>query len=72
MAKITPIKAIRAKCLECSCGSFFEIANCPIKKCALYAYRFGHRPKDEEIYVESVAENKTADSTALNEQKGDI
>lgn len=44
MAKLTPMKAIRKKCLECSAGSVKEVKNCPVKKCALYEYRFGHRP----------------------------
>lgn len=48
MAKLTPIKAIRAKCMECSAGSFNEIRYCPCKSCPLYEYRFGHRPKKEE------------------------
>ncbi len=46
--KTTPIKAIRAKCLECSAGQYNEVKLCPIKTCALYEYRFGHRPKKEE------------------------
>lgn len=44
MAKLTPMKAIRKKRLECSCGSFNEVKLCPIEKCPLYPYRFGHRP----------------------------
>lgn len=51
MAKLTPIKAIRAKCLDCSCGQFKEVKLCPIKNCPLYEYRNGHRPKDEEFIV---------------------
>lgn len=53
MAKLTPMKAIRAKCLECSCGQYKEVRLCPIKDCALYEYRLGHRPKDEENTVET-------------------
>ena len=39
-----PIKAIRAKCLECSCDSPAEGAQCPVTKCALYPFRFGKNP----------------------------
>ena len=46
--KLTPMKAIRAKCLECSCGAFIEVKLCPIEKCPLYPYRMGHRPKAED------------------------
>ncbi len=53
MAKLTPIKAIRKKCLDCSNGQTKEVKTCPVKKCALWEYRHGHRPKDEEITIES-------------------
>ena len=33
---LTPIKAIRAKCLDCSNNQYKEVRLCPIKKCALY------------------------------------
>lgn len=51
MAKLTPMKAIRAKCLDCCNGQIKEIRECPVKKCALHRYRSGHRPKAEEITV---------------------
>ncbi len=41
MARLTPLKAIRQKCLECSCGSSHEVNLCPITDCALYEFRFG-------------------------------
>lgn len=53
MAKLTPMKAIRKKCLECSGGSYQEVSLCPIKTCTLYAYRSGHRPTDEQEHEES-------------------
>ena len=52
MAKLTPIKAIRQKCVECSGGQYKEVRECPIEKCALHEYRNGHRPKDEEVITE--------------------
>ena len=42
--KVTPMRAIRAKCLECSNGSAHEATNCPVKECALYVYRSGKNP----------------------------
>ena len=42
---MTPIKSIRAKCLDCCCGSAYEVAHCVCSDCALYEYRFGHDPK---------------------------
>lgn len=51
MAKLTPIKAIRTKCLDCCSGQVKEIRLCPVKNCALYEYRHGHRPKGEEVII---------------------
>ena len=44
---MTPLKAIRAKCLDCCCGQSIEVKLCPIDDCPLYAYRFGRGPKRE-------------------------
>jgi len=41
---LTPIKAIRANCLECMCGSYKEVRECTIDDCPLWPYRFGKRP----------------------------
>lgn len=41
---MTPLKAIRAKCLDCMCGQITEVRYCPCEDCALYEYRMGHNP----------------------------
>lgn len=41
---LTPLKAIRAKCLECCCGQTAEVRACRIVACVLHPYRMGHRP----------------------------
>lgn len=41
----SPVKAIRAKCLDCSGGSSTEADRCPIKDCPLYPFRKGHNPR---------------------------
>lgn len=41
---LTPIKAIRAKCIECSGGNRSEADRCQIKDCPLYTYRHGRNP----------------------------
>ncbi len=41
---MTPIKAIRAKCLDCCCGQVNEVRLCPCAECALYPYRLGKDP----------------------------
>ena len=45
---LTPIKAIRAKCMDCSNNQYAEIKNCIVKNCPLYPYRLGHRPKKND------------------------
>lgn len=44
MTNITPMKAIRAKCIDCSCGEKKEVRLCPIEWCPLWPYRMGKRP----------------------------
>ena len=43
----SPLKAIRAKCLECCCGSAYEVKNCVIHDCELYPFRMGHNPNQK-------------------------
>ena len=45
----TPLRAIRLKCLDCSCGSAQEVRECPIKQCPLYYYRSGHNPNRKGV-----------------------
>ena len=64
---VTPMMAIRAKCLECSCGNPVEVRECLIDKCALYPFRFGKRPavpptvkKKERTAAQSAADRAAA------------
>lgn len=41
---MTPMKAIRAKCLDCCCYQYKEVELCPSKACSLWPYRFGKNP----------------------------
>jgi len=52
MKHLTPIKAIRAKCMDCTCHQPKQIRECTIIKCALWPYRMGRRPseQDREVY----------------------
>jgi len=45
----TPIKSIRAKCIDCCCGQIKEVRLCPAKTCPLWGYRMGHRPTQADI-----------------------
>ena len=41
---MTPLKAIRVKCLDCCCGQAHEVKLCPCSDCSLYPFRFGNNP----------------------------
>lgn len=47
MKKLTPMRAIREKCMDCCCWQRKEVRLCPIVRCSLYPYRFGKRPKND-------------------------
>ena len=59
MKTLTPLKAIRANCVDCSGGSPAEVRLCVIPDCPLYCYRFGKRPKTVQKANESRAAKKT-------------
>ncbi len=46
---ITPIKAIRKKCMECTDNSYVDIRYCQIEDCPLYKYRMGTNPNRKGI-----------------------
>ena len=52
-----PVKVIRAKCLDCTCGSSHEVELCPAEKCPLWLWRFGKNPyrKERELTEEQKA-----------------
>lgn len=42
--RITPLRAIRFKCLDCCCGSYYEVKMCTCENCSLYPFREGRNP----------------------------
>jgi hypothetical protein len=45
---LTPMKAIRAYCLDCSNGSAQEVKRCEIRTCPLHRLRFGRNPNRQK------------------------
>jgi hypothetical protein len=41
---MSPLKAIRAKCLDCSCYQISEVRLCEAVKCPLWPFRAGKHP----------------------------
>lgn len=40
-------RAIRLKCLDCCCGSAYEVRLCPLKNCPLWRFRLGTQCREE-------------------------
>lgn len=62
LLEVTPVKAIRAKCLDCCCGSINEVKLCTkdgihSDYCPLWQYRLGKRPKRAENPLATWGEN---------------
>ena len=47
--KVTPCKAIRLKCRECTCNSTKAIRRCTHKKCPLFRFRYGTNPNRKKV-----------------------
>ena len=50
----SPLRAIRAKCLDCCCDQPLEIKLCPCTKCPLHPFRMGKNP----FYKRSMTEEQ--------------
>ena len=61
--RISPIKAIRLKCLDCCCGSSNEVKLCTVAGCPLYPFREGRNPYRAKR--EYTAEQKAALASRL-------
>jgi hypothetical protein len=44
---LTPLKAIRLRCLDCSSYQVKEVRFCEIESCPICAYRLGKKPKEK-------------------------
>lgn len=49
MVKLTPLKAIRARCLDCQGGSPKAVRFCETTDCHFLTYRFGTNPNRKGI-----------------------
>ena len=68
---LTPMKAIRAKCLDCVCGSAQEVRLCPITDCPLYPYRMGHNPNRKGKVGKIPPKTSTQDGISEGEEEGE-
>ena len=55
----SPIKAIRAKCLDCTCGQAQEVRGCTIDTCPLHPFRFGKNPYHKNASLKTMEDGGT-------------
>ncbi len=67
-AALTPMRAVRQKCLDCCCGSATEVRLCPAQDCPLWRFRDGHNPARAGIGRKHSAAEK-ARSRGLSERE---
>ena len=68
MKEITsPVKAIRAKCLDCCCANSTEVKLCPASECPLHPFRFGKNPY--RVQREMTDEQKAAAAERLKKAR---
>jgi len=58
MKKMTPMRAIRARCRDCCAQQPAEVRKCLVETCALWPYRMGHRPDGSTTAPDGVAGKK--------------
>ncbi len=63
---MTPLKAVRLKCLDCCCGSADEVRLCPCEDCPLHQFRFGKNPN---IKLSAEEKARRASLLPVNAQK---
>lgn len=66
---MTPMEAIRAKCLDCCYDSAYEVRMCGCKDCPLYDFRFGKNPNIKLSEAERKRRSEQAKNSALIAEK---
>jgi len=64
------LKAIRAKCLDCSGGMPSEVRDCLVRNCALYPFRMGTNPWRAPVSAEQRDRAAKAFNAAKNRRDG--
>ncbi len=57
--KLTPLKAIKKHCLECSGYEKKEVRDCKITDCVLFPYRLGSNPNRKGCTIPKNAASTT-------------
>lgn len=62
MATLNPLKAIRAKCIECSGGDRKNVKDCEIPTCPIYPFRMGKNPNRTTVCTTTEEQKETANA----------
>ena len=65
---VSPLKAIRANCLECN-STAHEVKLCPIITCPLYPFRFGKNPYTKRVMTDEQRQAAADRLKAAREKK---
>lgn len=65
----TPLKAIRAHCIDCCAGSANEVKWCVIQDCELYPFRFGKNPYRKTSISEEEVQRRKERGQALAQMR---
>lgn len=57
--ELTPLKAIRAKCLDCRGGSMRDVRLCTCQDCTLHPFRMGKNPRRAGVGIISNLSEKS-------------
>jgi len=68
----TPLRAIRRKCLDCSCFQAKEVNLCPIPECSLFSYRFGHNPARQGVGPRTVPKGLESAVEPVNSRNAEV
>jgi len=52
---LAPLKAIRAKCLDCQGEGESWVRNCDLHDCPLWPYRMGRKPTERDLLVAQIS-----------------
>jgi hypothetical protein len=69
MKRRTALKAIRAKCIDCSGNQPKEVKQCPVTTCALWPYRMGRGYEEPLRMGVSVVSEENAAHVSDDEEK---
>ena len=64
---MSPMQAIRQKCLDCCCGQFVEVKLCEAVTCSLWPFRAGRHPYTKSRVLEATSEASASGGTPVAE-----